>query len=37
MNNTLSICSIAQDEAEVISWFFECCLHAEAVLGDLLC
>ena len=31
---SLSICSIAQDEAEVIPWLLNCCVHAYNVLGD---
>ena len=34
--NTLSICSIAQDEEEVIKFFLECCVQTYIVLGDLL-
>ncbi len=34
--STLSICIIAQDEAEVIPWTLNCCLHTYSVLGDLL-
>jgi len=34
--SSLSIISICQDEAEVIGWFLECCLHTDSILGDLL-
>jgi len=31
---TLSVCTICQDEAEVIGWTMECCVHLKEVLGD---
>lgn len=34
--NTLSVCTVCQDEEEPIKWYLECCKHLSEQLGELL-